>query len=274
MLSGYGEYLPDGLQQVARTLDALRAAPLPAELGSEDAVRTAFRMIMTQGSSGAPQPSDVTSGGTEIGAPVLPGRHRRPRPRPFRRSPFRGGLSRGVNWPIKVLAAAVGVVVIGGGVALAGTLSDSGGHRSVAANGTLEKQTTSAASVSPSHGVDGNATPEAAAKSPAATASPAKRGPSPRELCTEFFTFYADQGQGQQPSAALQADFNQLKSRAEGSENVGYYCMRVLQVWTQPQRSSRSSRLPAYRPSDSQGSNGQGRDNANGGNTPGYGGNN
>ena len=46
LLSGENVLVPEGLRPVARTLDALRVAPMRAELAAEEAARTAFRQIM------------------------------------------------------------------------------------------------------------------------------------------------------------------------------------------------------------------------------------
>jgi hypothetical protein len=56
LLSGENVTVPEGMRAVARTLDALRVAPMRAELAAEEAARTAFRQIMLSGGSGQAWP--------------------------------------------------------------------------------------------------------------------------------------------------------------------------------------------------------------------------
>jgi hypothetical protein len=77
--------------------------------------------------------------------------------------------------------------------------------------------------------------------------------------------FYA--GKGAQPSAA---DASRLQQLAGGSADVGFYCERVLQVWTQPAQPGGFQGLPGYGP---QGGQGPGQDAGNRGQGQGEGGN-
>jgi hypothetical protein len=264
MLSGDGQYLPDGQLQVARTLGALCGVPLSAELAGEDAARAAFRMIMARGPNAtvplaavaddwttAPEvPADTVRADTAGGGA---GRHRRPRP--SRRFPLRDA-----GWPAKALAAAAAVVVIAGGAALASTVAGSGGHNTAASSGPTQ-QATSVASAPGTSDVEGTGSTARIPASPTATATATQpaQGPSPQQLCDEYLPFYLNPRQ--QPTVAQQADFNELQKLAQASGGVWSYCTQVRQTWMQPGANGNSHGLPAYsvnsrqEPQGEQGSN-------------------
>ena len=275
LLSNGGDYLSDPLAQVARTLDALRAAPLPAELKGEDAARAVFRAAFaaapdTAAHDTAPLPAPAPwlaapAAAAEAGrAHVLPGRHRRPAP--SRRGPSPAGRPHAgrpalVRRPVMLLAAAAVTVVVAGGTALAVTLPGFTGHHVPAAGGVTATGTATI-SLSAPGGVDGNGTLE---PTPASTG----KLPSPRQLCDEFFGNEGEgrglglgqgrgQGQGQAPDAAQQADFARLYQLAQGYGSVTAYCMQVREPWAKRQDGGFRG-LPVY-----QGANAEGHQNGRG----------
>jgi hypothetical protein len=274
LLSSGGDYLPDRLAQVARTLDALRAAPLPAELRGEDEARAAFRAIMAASRGAAPTLADETrlTDAADV-TPVelthlLPGRHRR-RPA-VRRVPaedgqfpggdlpagrLRGSRSRGANHPSMALAAAAAAVVLAAGATLAVTLSGAGGHQPAAVGGATAQGSATTASVPAPGGVDGSGRLEP-------TPTPASETPSPRQLCDEFLA-----SQGKPSSPAQQADFTRLSTLAKGSASVAAYCVQVQQLWTTPQGNGGFPGFPSPTTGPGEGQNGarqNGHDNGNG----------
>jgi hypothetical protein len=226
LLSGTGDSFPEGLRQVAHTLDALRVAPLPAELGAEAAARAAFRRLRAPGAGEPPwaqrgageSPTLILpAGATAREARSVPGRHRR------RRSPQRW------RWQAKAMVgAAAAAVVVVAATALASTLSGSGGHSAVA--GSAAASTAARATASGSRSAQVSAAPEGTAKPDPKTSPPSS--PSATELCLEYFDFFTHPGR--QSASTVEDVYDQLRSLAEGQGGVGYYCMRVLQFWSAP----------------------------------------
>jgi hypothetical protein len=254
LLSGNGDPLPEGLQRVARTLDALRDAPMPAELDSEAAARAAFRKIMRPGESGS-APAWSASGtrdsrtlilppGAADDRPILPlsaadsgprpvpGRHRR------RRAPQRE------RWQVKALVAAAAVVLVAGGAAaLANTLFSGGGHPA-AVGSSARVRSSGPASTSPGpDSVQGSGKPEVTA-APANSSGQSDNGPSSTELCREYFDFFAHPGQ--QSYSTVSSVLDQLSSRAGGASSVYYYCEGLLQPWAVPQGPGSSAGMSGY----------------------------
>ena len=226
LLSGAGDSFPAGLRPVAQTLDALRAAPMHAELGGEAAARADFRRIMLGAGSGAAWSSDRSDDARTLILPVeaasvgsrpVQGRHRRQRP------------ARRGRWQAKALAgAAAAAVVVVGVTALAGTWSGSGSQPAQAGPSLRATSATSPSTRPGSKGVEGNAT-QAPASSPSPTASKqsadgAEVGPS--DLCREFY----GSGESLSPMAKLGL-MRQLSQLAHGPMRVFSYCLQFLQVW-------------------------------------------
>ena len=288
LLSGENVTLPEGMRPVARTLDALRVAPMRAELAAEEAARTAFRQIMS-GGSGQAWPVAGTDDSRTL---VLASRAADDGPRPHRhRRP-----SRRASWQAKALVGAAAAVVIVGATVLVSTLSGSGGHPGQSAHSAAAASATSASSRAGSPGLEGTGAKEPTAKPTPTAAQQSGTGagaaPEPGALCRQYFASFMHQ------EPAKHQLFQQLSTLAGGSANVVNYCLDVLQPWSalpqEPGNYPGVGGLPSLPSSDSQGSsrsqgsNGssgsnqmsqpQGRDgNANagndqGGNSPGVGG--
>ena len=262
LLSGKDGSFPAGLRPVAQTLDALRAAPMPAELGGEAAARADFRRIMLGAGSGAWSSDDNTDERTLIlpveaagvGARPLQGRHRRQRP-----------VRRG-NWQAKALAgvAAAAVVVVGVG-ALTGTFSGSGSQPAQSGTSPSATSATSPSAASGSKGVEGSAS---ATREPTHSSSPTASQQSgdgtdtqPSELCREY---YAPEEPLRKQDAI--ARFHQLSDLAGGPMNVYSYCLQFLQPWDagstdQGNQGPHGTDLPPGRNGKG---NGKGNDNGNG----------
>jgi hypothetical protein len=226
LLSGEDDSFPAGLRPVAQTLDALRAAPMRAELGGEAAARADFRRIMLGAGSGAAWSSGrgddertlilpVEAGG--VGARPVQGRHRRQRP------PRRG------RWQAKALAGvAAAAVAVVGVTALAGTWSGSGSQPAQAGRSVGATSATSSSTPPGSKGVEGNAS-QAPSSSPSPTVSPQSAdgaGVGPSHLCREFY------GSGESLSPMAKVDLmRQLSQLAHGPMNVFSYCLQFLQVY-------------------------------------------
>jgi uncharacterized membrane protein YgcG len=270
LLSGKSGTFPDSLQQVARTLDALRVAAMPAELGDEAAARAAFRKNMSPRDSKAARLPEGAGGSrtlipptgvTGSGARPVPGRHR------YRRPPQRW------RWQVKAaVGAAAAAVVIIGAAALASTLSGSGERPAAVGRGSVMASTTSPSGASGAHAVDGSARPEPTVKPTPKTSQPSSKGPSASALCFAYFAYSTHPRQ--QLSAAEKDDLEQLSSLADGG-SVAYYCTRLLQWWAVPQRPGSFPGGPvSQEPGDQQGQQGsQGSDQAPGHGTGGNGGN-
>ena len=227
LLSGENVMVPEGMRPVARTLDALRVAPMRAELAAEEAARTAFRQIMLSGGSGQAWPVAGTDDSRTLvlasraadGGPRSasgPHRHRRPP----RRAP----------WQAKALVGAAAAVVIVGATVLVSTLSSSGGHPGQSAHSAAAASATSASSRAGSPGLEGTGATEPTAK-PTPTAAQrsgtgAGTGPEPGALCRQYFA----SSMHQEP--AKYQLFQQLSTLAGGSTNVVNYCLDVLQPWS------------------------------------------
>jgi len=249
MLSGENVWLPDGMRPVARTLAALRSAPMRAELADEAAARAAFRDIMPAGRGGPAQagrdPGDAHTLILPAPAPdtVLPapapaparslGASARPRPRhAHRRPPQRG------RWGSKALLGAVGgaaAVVIVGGVALAGGFSGVGGQQGLLGHNAGATSAAPQTSIAGSNGVEGTAAKEpTASPSPSRTAGQQSAGGSgatsgPSALCRQYLEFF-EHSKSQSDRAAENGDFQQLSQLAGGPWHVIGYCMG-LQPW-------------------------------------------
>ena len=293
LLSGENVTLPEGMRPVARTLDALRVAPMRAELAAEEAARTAFRQIMLSGGTGQAWPVAGTDDSRTL---VLASRAADGGPRPASGPHRHRRPSRRAPWQAKALVGAAAAVVIVGATVLVSTLSGSGGHPGQSAHSSAAASTTSASSRAGSPGLEGTGAKEPTAK-PTPTAAHqsgtgAGTGPEPGALCRQYFASFMHQ------EPAKHQLFQQLSALAGGSVNVVNYCLDVLQPWSalpqEPGNYPGVGGLPSLPSSDSQGSsrsqgsNGslgsnqmsqpQGRDgNANagndqGGNSPGVGG--
>jgi hypothetical protein len=217
LLTGGNVIVPEGLRQVARTLDALRVAPMPAELAGEAAARAAFRQIMVPNESTLVLPAQAADAQPRPAA--HPGRHR------HRRPPQRG------RWQAKVLAAAAAAVVLGGAAALASTLWISGGHSGQAGQNPSAVSSGSKASV-PGSRVEGTGKREPTAKpTPTATSqSGTSAAPAPAALCSQYFAFAGHPGSA--PNSATNNElYQQLSVLAHGQRNVNDYCTRLLKPW-------------------------------------------
>jgi hypothetical protein len=261
LLSGQNVLVPEGLRPVARTLDALRVAPMRAELAAEEAARTAFRQLMLSGGGGHGWP---VAGTGEPRTLVLPAQAAdgeplpMPRPHRHRRPPRRG------PWQAKALVGAAAAVVIVGVAALASTLSSSGGHPGPLAHSLSATGPASRSSGPGSPGLEGTATKEAIAK-PTPTAAQqsgtgAGTGSEPAALCRQYFASSAHPGPPSNGSAGSELG-QRLSALAGGSMNVGNYCTHVLQPWAAmpqaPRNNSPGMPGPGYlSPNDSPGSKG------------------
>lgn len=233
MLSGKTRYVPEALRPVVPALDALRAAPMPAELLGEAAARAYFRKIMLGGESGPARPD---AGAGEARTLILPTgtpggeSHVARRPHRHRCPPQRGRRQ------AKALAGvAAAAVVTVGAIALAGTFSSSGGHPVVVGRSHRAAGATNAATAPGPNRVEGNGTPtaEPTVKPAAKNSQPSASTPSPSELCSEYFGSYSRLGQHASPATRNEIS-RQLRSLAGGPDGVGYYCMRALQLWVVP----------------------------------------
>jgi hypothetical protein len=242
LLSGKDRCVPEALRPVVPALEALHAAAMPAELRGEAAARAYFRKVM----AGESNPARPSAGAGEARTLILPAgppgsrppvaRHRHRRRRPSQRG----------RWQAKALAAgAAAAVAIIGGAALVGAFPGSGGHPAAVGRGLGETSAATLANGPGSHGVDGRGTPEPSAKpTPTAkTSGQPASGPSPSELCSEYFDFFAHPGKhaGQ---AAEREVFRQLSSLAGGPGSIGAYCMHLFQPWSAPQGAGKLPGMP------------------------------
>jgi hypothetical protein len=227
LLSGENVTLPEGMRPVARTLDALRVAPMRAELAAEEAARTAFRQIMLSGGTGQAWPVAGTDDSRTL---VLASRAADGGPRPasgphrHRRPPRRA------PWQAKALVGAAAAVVIVGATVLVSTLSGAGGHPGQSVHSAAAASATSASSRAGSPGLEGSGAKEPTAK-PTATAAQqsgtgAGAGSEPGALCRQYFASFMHQ------EPAKHQLFQQLSTLAGGSANVVNYCLDVLQPWS------------------------------------------
>jgi hypothetical protein len=230
LLSGEDVPLPEGMRRVARTLDALRAAPLPAELAGEASARAAFRQIMLAGNSG---PASSGSGADGAHTLILPTRARGAGPRAVTRPrhAHRRPRQRG-RWQPKALAGAAAAAVIVGGIALAGTFSGAAGHPRQAG------RTAGATSPAPesgranSNGLEGNASKE---PTPRPTASQSTAGGPDAEseakaLCRQYLGFIMHH-ESRSDWAAEGGTYDQLSNLAGGSWRIVGYCVDLEHPW-------------------------------------------
>jgi hypothetical protein len=233
LLSGGNVIVPEGLRPVARALDALRVAPMRAELAGEAAARAAFRQIMVSSETGSAWPATSVSGADDARPLILPTQAAGTEPRPaahpqrhrHRRPPQRG------RWQAKVLVAAAAAVVLGGAAVLASTLFSSGGHSGQAGQNPSAVSSSSKASV-PGPRVEGTGKRESAAKpTPTATSqSGTSATPDPAALCSQYFAFAGHPGSASN-SATKNELYRQLSVLAHGQRNVNDYCARLLEPW-------------------------------------------
>lgn len=280
LLSGENVLVPEGLQPVARTLDALRVAPMRAELAAEEAARTAFRQIMRSGGSGQVWPVAGTGEPrTLVLATQAADGEPRPVARPQRRHRHRRPPRRG-PWQAKALVGAAAAVVIVGATALASTLSSSGGHPGQLAHSLSATGAAARSSGPGSPGLEGTATKEPTAK-PTPKASQqsgtgAGTGSEASVLCRQYLASFTQPGESSNGATRSELD-QQLSALAGGSMNVGNYCTHVLQPWAaMPQAPGNDyPGMPGpgdLSPGDSQGAQGsQGSQGMN--RSPGHGGN-
>jgi hypothetical protein len=231
LLSGEDDCFPEELQPVARTLDALRAAPMRSELSGEAAARADFRRVLLSGESGPAWPAGEVGGSrTLILSPeAASGRlHPTARPHSHRRPPRRG------RWQAKALVGtAAAAVVIVGATALASTLTRSGGHSGQPGHSSGTTSAMAQATAPGSHGVDGTATPESAAKPTPKASKQSAAGTGadsdPSTLCRQYSEFLMPAGPHE--SRMTQGELGQLSAQAGGPANVSSYCLHILQPW-------------------------------------------
>jgi hypothetical protein len=264
LLSGENVMVPEGMRPVARTLDALRVAPMRAELAAEEAARTAFRQIMLSGGSGRAWPVAGTDDSRTL---VLASRAADGGPRPasgphrHRRPPRRA------PWQAKALVGAAAAVVIVGATVLVSTLSSSSGHPGQSAHSAAAASATSASSRAGSPGLEGTGAKEPTAKPTPTAARRSGTGagaPEPGALCRQYFASFMHQ------EPAKHQLFQQLSTLAGGSTNVVNYCLNVLQPWSAlPQEPGNYPGVAgpgSVAPGDSPGSGGVSRSPGHGGN--------
>jgi hypothetical protein len=238
LLSGDDVPLPEGMRRVARTLDALRAAPMPAELAGEASARAAFRQIMLASDS-----RPASSGGGADGARtlILPTRARGAGPRAVTRPrhAHRRPRQRG-RWQRKALAGAAAAAVIVGGIALAGTFSGAGGHPGQLGRSAGATSPAPESGRSNSNGLEGTATKEPTPRpTPSHSAGQQTAGGSGAEseakaLCRQYLAFIM------RPSrsgwAAESDNARQLSNLAGGSWRIVGYCVGLEQPWAMTQK--------------------------------------
>jgi hypothetical protein len=239
LLSGGNVFVPEGLRPVARTLDALRVVPMPAELAGEAAARAAFRQIMRSGETGPAWPAGSVTGADDSRTRILPTAPAASGPRPVVRHRHRRPPQRR-PWQTKALVGgAAAAIVVVGAAALASTLSGSGGHPAQAGTSPGHAVTTTEAS-NPGSRVEGSATQEPTAKpTPKATGqSGGDAGPGAAELCDQYFAFFRHPGASW---SAEQQLGQQLSALADGSKDVTGYCLRLLEPYAAAQQASGNS---------------------------------
>lgn len=231
LLSGEDRCVPEALRPVVPALDALRAAAAPAELRGEAAARAYFRKVMLADEA---RTLILSAGPPGSRPPVMRHRHRRP--------------SQRGRWRAKALAVgAAAAVVIIGGVSLGGAFSGSGGHPATVGRGLGETSAATPANGQGAHGVDGSGTPEPRVKpTPTATTSrqPAS-GPTPSDLCSEYFDFFTHPGQHASQATEHEV-FRQLSSLAGGPGSVGDYCLHLVQLWSAPPGGGTLPGMPGF----------------------------
>jgi hypothetical protein len=246
LLSGRNVWLPDGMRPVAGTLAALRSAPAGTELSGEAAARAAFRDIMRAGATGPAVPG---GGARDASTLILPTRTlgggppvaARPR-HSHRRPPQRG------RWRSKALVGGPGlrigvaVVLVVGGIALAGTFSGGGQQKQpgLGSGGTsAAPQTTHPGS----NGVEGTASTEPTTPAPSASTARQSSGSSdstsgPSALCRQYLEFIA-RPESHSDWAEESDNFQQLSHLAGGPWHITGYCM-ALQPWSMTAKGAES----------------------------------
>jgi hypothetical protein len=232
LLSGANVWLPEGMRPVAGTLAALRAAPVRAELAGEAAARAAFREVMLARGHQVARADGAAVNARTLIRPTRTadgGPHAATRPRHAHRRPPRRG-----HWRSKTLAVgAVGaaVVVITGGIALAGVFSGAGGHSGGTRHDTAVTSTTakSGATGPGPGGLEGSAAKESTA-SPAPSASggqqssPGSGAESQRsELCHQYWAFFSHPESSAEWRAA-EGTLHRLSELAGSPWDVPRYC--------------------------------------------------
>jgi len=273
LLSGGNVFVPAGLRPVARSLDALRAAPSRAELAGEAAARAAFRQIMASGETGSAWPEGSVSGADDARTLILPTEPDDAGPLPaahpqrhrHRRPPQRG------RWQAKVLAAAAAAVVIAGAAALASTLSNSGGHPGQAGQIPGASVTTTQASGGSLVEGTGKQEPTARPTPTAASQSGTSATADLATLCSQYFAFFKHQGSASNRAAENDL-YQQLSALAHGQMNVNGYCTHILEPWeTMPQAPGDFPGAPGPESPPFSGPQGSSQ-GSQGGNSPGHGG--
>jgi hypothetical protein len=235
LLSGGNGFVPEGLRPVAQTLDALRVAPMPAELADEAAARSAFRQIMRSEETAPAWSAGSVSGADDPRTRVLPTGPAEARPRPAAGRHRRQRPPRRARWQVKALAGAGAVAVVAvGAVALASNLSGPGGHPSQAGASPGTAVTTAKASV-PGSRVEGTgAQVPTPTPTPTATSQPGGgAGNQAAELCSQYLAFFRNP-ESASDWAAEQQRGQQLSTLAHGPANIASYCMHVLEPWAVP----------------------------------------
>jgi hypothetical protein len=252
LLSGENVPLSEGMQRVARTLDALRAAPTRAELADEASARATFREIMLAGGTGPARPGGGADGARTLILPTqapVGGPRAVTRPRHAHRRPRRRG-----RWQPKALAGAAAAAVIVGGIALAGTFSGVGGHPGQAGRSAGATSPAPESGRSNSNGLEGTASKE---PTPRPTASQSTAGGSGAEseakaLCSQYLGFIMDH-ESRSDWAAEGDTYHQLSKLAGGSWRIVGYCVGLEQPWAMTSKGPGSySSGPRFSPGDSQ----------------------
>jgi hypothetical protein len=251
------------MRRVARTLDALRAAPTPPELAGEASARAAFRQIMLASGSGPARPGGGAGGAHTL---ILPTQARGAgprvvtRPRHAHRRPRQRG-----RWQLKALAGVAAAAVIAGGIALAGTFSGAGGHPGQLGRGSSATSPTPESGRSNSNGLEGTATKEPTPRpTPSHSASqPTGSGSGTeseaRALCRQYLTFIT-RPESRSDRTAEGGTYDQLSNLAGGSWRIVGYCVGLEQPWAMTAEGSKSysNGLGFLPPGDSEESPGSG----------------
>jgi len=222
LLSDRTAGVPEPLVPVARALDALCAAPVPAELDGEAAARAAFRLLTVPGEGRPGQTAASQAGGAamlmrparQAGGPPAVVRHSHRRPRVRRQGP----------WQAMALAGTAAAAVVAVGVmALAGAFSGPGGHQEPPGHPAAPAAESSGRSTSQVFGA--GAKDKTASPAPSASTTPEAAGPA--ELCSQYFAFIARPGR---PSGWAAEDYivRRLTGLAGSVWNINAYCYAQL----------------------------------------------
>lgn len=256
LLSGENVPLSEGMQRVARTLDALRAAPTRAELADEASARATFREIMLAGGTGPARPGGGADGARTLILPTQApagGPRAVTRPRHAHRRPRRRG-----RWQPKALAGAAAAAVIVGGIALAGTFSGAGGHPGQAGRSAGATSPAPESGRSNSNGLEGTASKEPTPRpTPSHSAGQSTAGGSgteseARALCDQYLGFITHH-ESRSDWVAEGDTYHQLSNLAGGSWHIVGYCVGLEQPWAMTSKGPGSySSGPRFSPGDSQ----------------------